>query len=163
MATKSTRPAPSHEVGVTFVATYPWGDTYITGIRRALRRLGLKTMDDEFLEGSDACGFFVASDARCIGRGRRLIRAYVEKLESDEISLDDDGPWDALFDALNEAGVYELMHDWKHLDCGADKIVLRSLGVGLSERRIGRDREGNWVYEYKVRGLNLGKAVRGRA
>jgi len=74
MATKSTRPAPSHEVGVTFVATYPWGDTYITGIRRALRRLGLKTMDDEFLEGSDACGFFVASDARCIGRGRRLIR-----------------------------------------------------------------------------------------
>ena len=153
MTTRATRRTVPRPERIRFVVNYPWGDVYVTRLRRALQRLGLRTMIDGFDEGSDRGGFFVAADAKSISRARRIIRNCDAMIETDEAMLDDEEAWDEVFTALARTGVYEVTQDWKHLEYIADKETLHLLGVILSERACGRDEEGNKVFEYTVRRL----------
>lgn len=153
MTTRATRRTVLRPERIRFVVNYPWGGMYVTRLRRALQQLGLRTMKDEFDEGSDQCGFFVGADARNLSRARRIIKTFGAMLEGNDEMLDDEEAWDEMFRTVARTGVYEITQDWKHLEYMADKETLRLLGVKLSERARGRDGEGYEVFEYTVRRL----------
>jgi len=153
MTTRATRRTVLRPERIRFVVNYPWGDVYITRLRRALQRLGLRTMNDGFIEGSDAGGFFVGADTKSLSRARRIIRNFDAMLETDDEMLDDERALNELLQTLAGTGVYEVTQDWKHLYYLADRETLHLLGVKLSEKDCGLDGEGKEVCEYTVRRL----------
>ena len=70
-------------------------------LRRALPRLGVRTMRDPFVDGSDNGGFFIGPDAESMSQARRLIREYIKALDN-ELDDDDNREWTELLDSLGE-------------------------------------------------------------
>lgn len=134
----------------TFRVTYPWGTTYIKRLRPALRRFGVRTMNDEFVEGSDCGGFFVGPDAKSMAQARRLMSDY-EKALDDDPDYDDERGWYELLDALAHVRVFEVMQDWKHFDVDPDRDTLRRFGIVLRVETRPADRDGNEVLECTLR------------
>jgi len=140
----------SRSEAVFFTVEYPWGGNYTTRLRRALQRLGFRTLTDQFDEGSDVHSFFLATERRSIEQGRRIIKAYGTKVDNDEVDLEEEA-WDRMILELVDVGVYEVVQDWKYLDWHSDQHMLRSLGIGLSVRRRARDLQDNDVFECTLR------------
>lgn len=106
-------------------------------------------MNDRFVEGSDCEGFFVAKDRAALRRGKTLMDAYVARLGAEDPD-DDTEMWDALIDTLGDAGVYEIMQDWKHLHDAGDIEVMRALGVRVTSKTVVSDADERDVYAYTV-------------
>ena len=138
---------------VTFRVTYPWGETYTNRLRRALPRLGVRTMRDPFVDGSDNGGFFIGPDAESMSQARRLIRDYIKGLD-DELGDDDNRAWTKLLKALGKLRVFEVIHDWKHFGACEDQFNLVDLGVALTVIDRPRDGEGYEVFECTLRPLS---------
>ena len=136
---------------VTFRVTYPWGESYIDRLRRALPRFGLRTMRDPFVEGSDCAGFFVGPDSESLSKARRLIREY-ERALRDDPDFDDETEWPGLLDTLGKARVFEVTQDWKHFDpnrCIPWACIEFNIDVNI--RKLADDREGYDVFECRLR------------
>ena len=144
----------------TFRVTYPWGETYTNRLRRALPRLGVRTMRDPFVDGSDNGGFFIGPDGESMSQARRLIRDYIKELD-DELDDDDNRAWIKLLEALGKLRVFEVIHDWKHFGAGEDQLNLVDLGVALTVVDRPRDREGYEVFECTLRPLSRSRKRRG--
>jgi len=127
------------KAAIAFIVKYPWGLNYCERLRAALARLGLSVGADPFIEGSDNGGFLVALNRDRLAKGRRIIR---EQSESEDL--------DVTLGRLWQAGVYEIMQDWKWLEWKVDVPTLNRLGVKLTRVEEGRSREGTAVITFNV-------------
>jgi hypothetical protein len=100
---------PRRTISRSFSVGFPWGATYCDRLGRALRPLGLATMNDPFKQGSDNAAFFVAADRRMLAAGRALIRIYSAEVEACA-NLDD---LEERLTGIEAVGVLEIIHDWK--------------------------------------------------
>ena len=129
----------ANAAGTTFVVKYPWGLRYCQHLRAALAKLGLAVGTDPFIEGSDNDGFLVSLNRGLLAKGRRIIREAGESEDLDDIL------W-----RLWEAGIYEVMQDWKWLEWKVDVPRLRRLGVKLTRVAEGHNRDGAVVLTFNV-------------
>lgn len=73
-----------------FVVEHPYGSSYIDGLKEAAQQLVYHTLDDQFLDGSDAGGVFISKNAGSIARVKKDMADCIKSINNTLVGDVDD-------------------------------------------------------------------------